>query len=388
MTTTPSAPAPDLAAAAFGTVVSTRTGRGHFCVADFASDAAAVQYAYDAMVTRDDLPRTLVLDAPDRPFAFEAPLEIWQSHCRVTSTGGVTITPADGYTGPLIQSNKRPETEVGEDNVICNVTLDHLWLNGDNRSLGVQLRDLQLSTVHDLHVRRTDGPGLWISDGCIENQFASLVLSDECGSMEQPALLIEPESPSREPDIGVSNLTVNSTYFSGIMIHFPTNDCLRISAKPMAPSTCKGHRKIQFNGCFFHCHPRQNKPVATIADAFQITFIGTQMLGWNEHSPVLQLGTDDAHLPTGVTLISHCVFGSKPGNDAAGIRAVNVCTDGPCLSAFGNAFGSGNKLAHAVDWGSQQGKTASWAGNTMNVTAEPFLGTPPTSADIPPFAIA
>ncbi len=46
--------------------------------------------------------------------------------------------------------------------------------------------------------------------------------------------LIEPESATREPAISMSNLTINSTYFSGIMIHFPANDCLRISAKPMA----------------------------------------------------------------------------------------------------------------------------------------------------------
>ena len=193
---------------------------------------------------------------------------------------------------------------------------------------------------------------------------------------------------SGEPDIGVSNRTVNSTYFSGITIHFPANDCLRISAKPMAEGTCKGHRKMPLNGCFFHCYGRQTRPVVTIADAFQITFIGTQMLGWNEHSAVMQLGTEDAHLPTGITLISHCVFGSKAGNDAAGIHTANVCTDGPCLSAFGNAFGSNNKLAHAVDWGKQQGKTARWAGNTMNTSGEPFLGTPPAPADLSPFAEA
>ncbi len=235
-----------------GVVVSTRSDRGHFHCADFASDDQAVQHAYDSMIANPVLPRTLILDAPDRPFAFNGPLDIWQSSCRITSTGGPTIVPAKGYTGALIQSGMRPETEPGEDNLISNVVIDNIWINGYNQSLGIKLRDIQLSTINDLHIRKIDGPGLWLSDNCIENMFSELVLSDECGNDEYPALLIEPESCSCKPGIGNSNgnLTVNSTYFSGIMIHFPSRDALRIDAGPMSPEDCGGHRKIQFNGCF------------------------------------------------------------------------------------------------------------------------------------------
>ena len=59
--------------------------------------------------------------------------------------------------------------------------------------------------------------------------------------------------------------------------------------------------------------------------------------------------------------------------------------DRPCLSLFGNAFGSKNSLHNAVDWGEQEGKQASWAANTLHLTGEPFLGVPPRNADIVPF---
>lgn len=371
-----------------GVVVSTSPERGDYRTDAFHSDNEAVQNAYDDMVCRSDLPRTLILDAPDRPFAFDGPLDIWQSSCRITSTGGTTIVPADGYTGALIQSGMRPETEPGEDNLISNVVIDHLWINGHNQALGVKLKDIQLSTIHNLHIRQTDGPGLWLSNSCIENMFSELVLSDECGNEEYPALLIEPESATQRPGVGNGNgnLTVNSTYFSGIMIHFPTRNALRISAGPMQPKDCGGHRKIQFNGCFFHAHARCKKPLVTIADAFQLTFIGTQMLAWNEGGTVMQLGTGENDcMPVGGVLISHCVFGSKRDSETVGIRAVNVSTDRPCLSIFGNAFGSKNSLHNAVDWGEQEGKQASWAANTLHLTGEPFLGVPPRNADISPF---
>ena len=380
--------APSHGGPASGVVVSTRPDRGDFHADDFPSDDRAVQHAYDAMVGDPALPRTLILDAPDRPFAFAGPLDIWQSSCRVTSNGGPTLVPAEGYSGALIQSGMRGETEAGEDNLISNVVLDHIWIDGQNRAQGIKLRDLQLSTVHDLHVRRTDGPGLWLSDGCIENLFSNLVLSDECGSETAPALLIEPESATPRPGVGneVGNLTVNSTHFSGIMIHFPTRDALRIGGGPMSREDCKGHRKIQFTGCFFHAHGRCEKPLVTVADAFQLTFIGTQMLAWKEGGAVLQLGTggNDA-LPVGDILVSHCFFASKRNCTTTGIRLVNVATDRPCLSLFGNAFGSQNALHHAVDWGEQAGKRASWAGNTLHLTGEPFLGVPPENADVSPF---
>lgn len=41
--------------------------------------------------------------------------------------------------------------------------------------------------------------------------------------------------------------------------------------------------------------------------------------------------------------------------------------------------------ATAVDWGPQEGKRASWAGNTLHLTGEPFLGVPPENADVSPF---
>lgn len=110
------------------------------------------------------------------------------------------------------------------------------------------------------------------------------------------------------------------------------------------------------------------------------------MLAWNDEGTVMQLGTgEDDRLPVSGVMISHCIFGSRRDSTTTGIRLVNVATDRPCLSLFGNAFGSRNALHHAVDWGEQEGKSASWSGNTMHLTGEPFLGVPPQNADISPF---
>jgi hypothetical protein len=372
---------------AAGVVVSTVPGRGHFCTVDFDSDDQAVQYAYDRMIDDPALPRTLLLDTPDRPFAFAGPLTVWQSHCRVTSTGGVTLTPADGYNGPLITSALRDATERGEDGLICNIVIDHLWLNGRNQSLGIKLKHLQLSTIHDLHIRNTNGPGLWLSDYCIENLFSNLILSDECGSVDQPALLLEPESSDLIPGIpNLGNITINSTRFAGTMIHFPTNAALRISTGPAQVEATRRHRKIQFSGCYFHAHERQTAPLVTIAEGYELAFVGTQMLAWQDKGAVFQMGLPDAPLPAGNTLISHCIFASKPGSDCVGIRTTNVDTESPCLAVFGNSFGSHQRpLAHAVDWGSQPGKSAAWAGNTVHTTGAPHVGVFPADADTSPF---
>jgi hypothetical protein len=370
-----------------GTVVSTARSRGTFFAGDFDSDDQAVQHAYDRMIADPALPRTLILDAPGRPFAFAGALDLWQSHSRVTSTGGITITPAAGYAGPLITSARRDDTERGEDGLICDVTLDHLWLNGHNQSLGIKLKHIQLSTIHDLHVRNTNGPGLWLSDYCIENLFSNLVLSDECGNVEQPALLLEPESNEYLPGTpSLGNITVNSTRFAGTMIHFPTNAALRIGLGPAQLEDTRRQRKIQFSGCFFHGHERMTGPLVTIAEAYELAFVGTQMLAWRDEGAVFQLGVPDAPLPAGNTLISHCIFASKPGSDCSGIHTANVDTASPCLAAFGNSFGSHRRpLAHAVDWGDQPGKSAAWAGNALNTTGAPHVGTLPVNADAPPF---
>jgi hypothetical protein len=370
-----------------GVVVSTAKNRGHVYTGDFPSDDVAVQYGYDLSVTDRGFPRTLVLDAAERPFRFAGALDIWQSHCRVTSTGGVTIRPAEGYDGALITSARRPETELGEDDLITDVVLDHIWMNGENRSLGIKLKHIQLSTFHHLHVRNTNGPGLWLSDYCIENLFTDIVLSDECGSVEQPALLLEPEGTDPLPGMeNNGNITVNSTRFSGIMIHFPTNACLEVGTGPAEVPIGRRQRKIQFTGCFFHAHGRQTRPLVTLAEAYELAFVGTQMLSWNDAGPVMQIGTLDARYPTGITLVSHCIFGSKPGSDAVGIEVVNADTNGPCLSVFGNSFGSQDRrLAHAVDWGMQQGKTAAWAANAVFVREEPHIGVRPGQADVSPF---
>ncbi len=370
-----------------GVIVSTLAGRGHFHASDFDSDDRAVQHAYDAMITDPHLPRTLILDAPDRPFRFAGPLEIWQSHCRVTSTGGPTITPRAGYTGALITSARREGTQRGEDGLICDVVLDHLWLDGQNRCLGIKLKHLQLSTIHDLHVRNTDGPGLWLSDYCIENLFSNLVLSDECGNADLPALLIEPESNEQLDGADHGNITVNSTNFTGTMIHFPANDALRIGTGPAEVQIARRQRKIQFSGCFFHSHGRATRPVVTLAEAYEIAFVGTQMLRWSKDGAVMQLGTSEARYPTGIVMVSHCIFGSQEGGTCAGIHTRNVQTTGPCLAAFGNSFGSMEKrLAHAVDWGDQEGKSAAWAGNAVNVHDRPHVGVLPAQADALPFA--
>jgi len=371
-----------------GVVVSTRSDRGHFHAEDFESDDRAAQHAFDRMVADPALPRTLVLDAPDRPFAFAGPLRVWQSHSRVTSTGGVTVTPAPGYCGPLIETALDPErTERGEDGLVTDVTLDHIMLNGLDRSLGLKLKHVQLSTFHNLHVRRTDGPGLWLADFCIENLFSDLVLSDECGSAKLPALLIEPESNDRPEGLDdIGNITVNSTRLAGIMIHFPTNDCMRIGCGPAEVPAGRRQRKIQFSGCYFHAHPRQTRPLVTIGDAFELAFVGTQMLCWSDQ-PAVQLGTEGDRYGAGITLISHCFFGSRPGSESVGIRAVKVETGAPFLCAFGNSFGSADRrLKHAVDWGPQAGKQAAWAANAVHVADESFVGVPPTNADVLPFA--
>lgn len=371
-----------------GVVVSTHRARGDIWAGDFASDEQAVQHAYDRMVNDPDLPRTLVLDAPDRPFEFAGPLTIWQSHCRVTSTGGVTITPANGYAGPLIASERRPDTEWGEDELITNVAIDHLWINGKNQSLGIKLKHLQLSTIHDLHVRQTDGPGLWLSDYCIENLFSNLILSDECGNRDLPALLIKTESDYVPDGVrDVLNKTVNSTRFAGTMIHFPTNAAMEIHLGEADVPLGRRHRKIQFSGCYFHAHPSHTAPLVTLAEAYELAFVGTQMLAWSDDLPVLQMGLPSARYPAGLTLISHCIFGSKPGSRSSGIKVVNVDEDAPCLAVFGNSFGSADRrLGHAVDWGTQPHKLASWAANTVHVAGEPHIGTPPSNADVDPFA--
>ena len=376
----------ELPASAAGVVVSTRPGRGDFNTADFETDLAAAQHAYDKMVTTKGLPGTLILDSSGGPFEFDGALEVWQSKCRITGTGGPTVVPAEGYTGALIETSLRKETQRGEDRVISNVIMDNLWLNGRGRSRGMKLRDLQLSTIHDLHVRSTDGPGLWLSDGVIENLFSNLILSDNCGSKEQPALLIEPESEDRPKKLRYGNHTVNSTHFSGIMIHFPTNDALRISAGPAPVRESRRHRKIKFSGCYFHGHGRQNRPLVTLEDAYELAFVGTQMLIWRKEGVIMQLGSQEARWPTGITMISHCLFSAAPGSKATGIRAVKVDTKAPCLAIFGNTFGTlEGRLAHAVDWGEQKGKKASWAGNAVHVTREPHIGVPPKDADESPF---
>ncbi len=373
----------------FGVVVSTQPGRGDFNVKDFDSDAQAIQRAYDAMVTTAGMPKTLVLDSSARPFKMDRPLDVWQSRCRVTGTGGLTLEPAEGYTGPLIQTTQRTETKTGEDGVITNLIMDNLWLNGRNRSLGVKLRNIQLSTIHHIHVRSTDGPGLWLSDGCIENLFSNLILSDRCGNRERPALLIETESESRPKHVGngVGNMTVNSTHFSGVMIHWPVNQALRIACGPAPVEQSRRHRKIQFSGCYFHGHGRADKPVVTLADCFELAFVGTQMLAWRKDGAVMQLGEEGARWPTGIVMISHCLFGSRPDSTTSGIRVVNVEENAPCLAVFGNSFGSTDaRLGHAVDWGPQRNKLASWGANAVHVKGKPHIGEPPADADVTPFA--
>ncbi len=371
-----------------GVVVSTHPTRGLYHTSDFESDVQAVQTAYDDMVTNPNLPKTLILDSSARPFEFDGYLDIWQSQCRITGTGGPTIIPAQGYTGPLIQSEIREATKVGEDNLITDVIMDNIWIDGKNQSFGIRLRHLQLSTIHSLHVRSTNGPGLWISDCCIENLFANLILSDNCGSEDYPALLIEPEYVSKTKDIRPRNETINSTQFSGIMIHFPTTDALRISAGPVPIAESRRQRKMQFVGCMFHGHSRQRKPLVTLSEAFENTFIGTQMLIWRDEGTIVQMGEKEAQWPAGITMFSHCIFLGKPESNTTAIKMVNVDTGSPCAAIFGNTFGSsysGYRLAHAVDWGAQRGKLVSWAGNTVRTSKEAHTGVLPKNADLAPF---
>jgi len=383
--------------------VSTDPERGDYVVDDGADDAAVVQRAYDDLVAdvAVDLPLdtpidppegtagTLVLDPTDRPFVFDAPLDIWQSRCRVTATGGPTIVPAEGYSGPLVTSGLRASTATGEDGVITDLALENLWLNGRGRAIGLKLNDIQLSTIGGLHVRNTGGPGLWIADGCIENLFSDVVLSDDCGSADEPALLIRPMSESR-PDSpssayqgSVGNVTVNSTHFSGVMIHFPTNDALRISSGPTPVSKSRRHRKIQFTGCMFHSHGRADDSVVTIDDAYELAFVGTQMLLWRDEGTCVRMGTGDARWPVGSTTFSHCRFTAKSDSNVAGITCGNVDTGVTSLQAVGNTFD--DRLAHAADWGDQPDKRATWAGNGVDTHGEAHVGRLPEDADVSPF---
>ena len=80
------------------------------------------------------------------------------------------------------------------------------------------------------------------------------------------------------------------------------------------------------------------------------------------------------------------IYVSEPGCDVVGIRVENVETDTPCLSLFGNSFGSTDKrLAHAFDWSDQEGKLASWSGNAVSVSKEAHIGKLPGDADQSPF---
>ena len=365
-------------------VVSTDPGRGDYAPDDPSEDATVVQRAYDEAVA-GSTGGTLVLDPADRPFEFDAPLDVWQSGCRVTATGGPTIVPAEGYAGPLLTSGLRPETETGEDGLVSHVVLDAVWLDGHDRATGVKLSQLQLSTVSRLHVRNTDGPGLWLADGCIENLFSDLVLSDFCGSEDRPALLLAPESErmSDERIEGpVGNITVNSTHFSGTTVHFPTNEALRVSAGPAPVSKGRRHRKFQFTGCMFHGHGDADGPVATVADTRQAAFVGTQWLLWQDDGVVVRLGSEDARWPTATTTFSHCRFSSKPDSTATGVRCENVEAEVPCLQVVASTF---ERMAHAVDWGGQRDKRASWAGNGVDTTGDAHVGVPPADADVSPF---
>lgn len=374
------------ATSVLGVVVSNQPGRGDFNVADFESDGAAIQHAYDTMVTTAGMPNTLILDASARPLQMDRPLDVWQSHCRITSTGGPTLVPAEGYTGPLIQSTLREQTDTGEDGCVTDVIMDNLWLNGLNRAIGIKLRNIQLSTIHDIHVRNTDGPGLWLSEGCIENLFSNLILSDRCGNRDEPALLIETEAEKKPR--GLDNITVNSTHFSGVMIHFPDNQALRIARGNADIEKSRRQRKIQFTGCMFHGHGGADKPVVTLSDAHEISFVGTQMLRWTAEGEVIRIGEEGDRWPVGAVMISHCHIVSKPGSTkTVGIKVVNVEENGPSLSIFGNCFGGTDaRLGHAVDWGPQKNKQAAWGANLVNVRGKAHLGVMPTDADISPFA--
>lgn len=372
-----------------GVMVSTHPERGNFRTSDFNSDVEAVQSAYDYMVTKPDMPRTLILDASARPFEFDGFLDIWQSKCRITSTGGATIVPKQGYKGPVIQSTIRDETEVGEDGLISDVIMDNIWIDGKEECVGIKLRHLQESTIHDIHVRSTDGPGLWISDCVIENMFSNIILSDNCGNDEYPAMLIEPENIEITQEKKIGNLSINSTQFSGVLIHFPTNDALRISCGGHIQNMGRRQRKIQFVGCMFHGHSRQTKPLVSISEAQEISIVGTQMItGEKDGVVILQMGKDGG-LPVGNTLISHCFFYNFGSKNAIGISVENVDEHAPFLAAFGNSFGIRNGetgwLKHAVNWGSQKNKMASWQGNLVGTNEEPHVGVMPSNADILPF---
>lgn len=373
-------------------VISTSPQRGNIFVGDFGSVGEALQSAYDHMVTEPGLPHTLMLDPSNGPFEMDAPLEVWQSQTRVTSTGGLALVPAPGYTGPLLTTGLRETTRPGEDGLLSNVTIDHLHLDGRHQSKGIVLRHVQLSNFHDLHVRNTHGAALRLSDFCIENLFANLILSDRTGNDDEPTLWIEPENTGILPIGGATqdlgNITVNSTYFSGVMIHFPNNDALRISSGGAPVELSRRHRKIQFDGCFFHAHGGIKRPLVTLEDCFEIAFLGCQMLCWSQNGTVLAMGAERSAFPVGATMISHCHILGMPGEDltSVGIDLRNVEKGTGVLAAFGNNFGSHDgRLGHAVNWGDSPGVQASWAANLVHTQKAPFLGREPANADVSPF---
>ena len=180
----------------------------------------------------------------------------------------------------------------------------------------------------------------------------------------------------------VGNITVNSTHFSGTTIHFPTNEALHVSAGPAPVSKGRRHRKFQFTGCMFHGHGDAEGPVATVADTRQAAFVGTQWLLWQDDGVVVRLGSEDARWPTATTTFSHCRFSSKPDSTATGVRCENVEAEVPCLQVVASTF---ERMAHAVDWGGQQDKRASWAGNGVETSGAAHVGARPVDADVSPF---
>ena len=152
---------------------------------------------------------------------------------------------------------------------------------------------------------------------------------------------------------------------------------------------CPKTTKNSVNGCYFHGHDRLTaRPLITLEDAFELAFVGCQMLIWNTAGSIIRLGEKNSMFPVGPVMISHCHFVGQPSKDTevVAIEIVNVEKNTGVLSAFGNNFGSNDgRLAHAVNWGDEVGVQAAWSANMVHTTQEAHTGVLPTEADISPF---
>lgn len=201
-------------------VVTNDSDFGDYDTRYFDSDDQAVQTAFDETVRDPERPNRLVLSSVNAPFRFERAVELWQSNVSVLGDHGETIAPAAGNDGYLLRTRIRGgETEEGPGSHIHDLSVANLSIDGENQASGIETKDVNLSVFGPgIHIENTDGPGLRLSDGTMESQFIGIRASDNCGSFEQPAVSVKPDSASR-PEHGSGRLAPNHNVFYNLHVH-------------------------------------------------------------------------------------------------------------------------------------------------------------------------